>query len=327
MNQWLRMFPLVVVSFLCGSCERPDPAPPAEEEVAVPTAEGYIDAAEGVRLFYRIVGEAPDTVIVIHGGPGFSMEYFADDLEPLAQQHTLVFYDQRGAGRSSLVSDSILLDAERFAEDLEAVRRHFGLQHLTLLGHSWGAGVVALYLDRYPEHVGRLLIVGGIPLRQGDLSQAFEDLLVSRESSERLRLQERREVWRANPGDAEACRAFYEVWFLPFYGDISAADRSKGDFCAGPAEALENKVRSVDRFTMASLGEWDWRPAVEAVTAPALIIHGTLDVLPVEGARQWAAGLPDARLLLLEGIGHFPYLERGYPIRRTTHYILWSADS
>jgi proline iminopeptidase len=44
-------------------------------------------------------------------------------------------------------------------------------------------------------------------------------------------------------------------------------------------------------------------------TAPALVIHGTADPLPVPSARQWAAALPNGRLLLLEGVGHFPYVE------------------
>src|SRR5262245_44666600 len=87
--------------------------------------EGFVDAGSGVRLYYRFVGTGPDTVVVIHGGPGFSMGYFVDDLGPLGERFTLLFYDQRGAGRSSLVRDSAALDAQRFAEDLEAVRRAF----------------------------------------------------------------------------------------------------------------------------------------------------------------------------------------------------------
>jgi hypothetical protein len=122
-------------------------------------------------------------------------------------------------------------------------------------------------------------------------------------------MQERRKAWHANPGDAEACRAYYRLWFQPFFGDRAAAARSKGDFCAGSPEALRNKVASVDRFTVASLGDWDWRPSLKAVAARTLVVHGTSDVISVDSAREWAAALPNARLLLLEGIGHFPYLE------------------
>jgi proline iminopeptidase len=300
---------LPFVLLLHASCKRPVPSRTSGGSIAPATHEGYVDAGGGVQLFYRMVGASPDPVVVLHGGPGFTMDYFAADLEPLAGRYALLFYDQRGTGRSTLVSDSTALDAQRFAEDLEALRRHFRFERLTLLGHSWGAGVAALYAARHPDRVGRLLIVGGIPLRRQELSEAFQRLDASRDSVTRRQMQEWREARLANPGDATACRAYYALWFHAFYGVSGAASRSKGDFCAGTPEALRNKIVGVDRFTMPSLGEWDWRPSLRGVTAPALVIHGTADVLPVTSARAWAAALPNARLLLLEGIGHFPYLE------------------
>jgi proline iminopeptidase len=237
------------------------------------------------------------------------MEYLADDLTPLAARHTLLFYDQRGAGRSSLVSDSVGLDGQRFAEDLEAVRQHFGLERVTLLGHSWGAGVAALYASRYPDRIGRLLIVNGIPLRAEVLRQAFQDLEARRDSATRQQMARWMELRRANPGDAAACHAYYVLWFGPFVVDQTALSRSRGDFCAGTPESRRNKIVSVDRYVAPSLGDWDWRPALRGVNAPTLIIHGTGDPLPVPGAREWAGALPDAQLLLLQGVGHFPYLE------------------
>jgi proline iminopeptidase len=309
-SRFLRVALPVILMLPLASCttsrHSPDPARGAAAEVL----EGFADAGDGVRLFYRTIGTGRDTVVVIHGGPGLSSDYFADHLSPLAERgHTLLFYDQRGAGRSSLVSDSTALVADRFADDLEAIRRHFGLQRMTLLGHSWGAAVVALYATQRPERVERLLIVSGIPPQRRDLVQAFRALGARLDTISRRQLQEAWETWLADPGDVTACRAYHVLWFVPFYGDAAASSRSRGDFCAGGPEALRNSVNSVGRFTMPSLGEWDWRPVLSGVTAPGLVIHGTVDRLPMEGAREWAAALPGARLLLLEGIGHFPYVE------------------
>ncbi len=306
-------FPYRVPPALCllllTSCHATSAGPTPVTKAEAQQHEGYVQAGGGVKLFYRLVGTEPDTVIVLHGGPGFTMDYLAGDLTPLAAQHTLLFYDQRGAGRSSLVTDSAALDGQRFAEDLEAVRQHFGLEHLTLLGHSWGAGVAALYGSRYPDRIGRLLIVDPVPLRQEKLVQAFEALDARRDSATRQQMQNWMERRRANPGDAAACHAYYVLWFRPFFADPTAMSRSKGDFCAGTPESRRNKIFSVDRYVAASLGSWDWRPALRQVNAPALIIHGTEDVLPPAGGGEWAAALPNARLLLLHGVGHFPYLE------------------
>jgi proline iminopeptidase len=283
--------------------------PPARAPNTPVAREGYVAAGDSVRLFYRVVGSGRDTVVVLHGGPGFTMDYLAADLEPLAARHVLVFYDQRGTGRSSLVSDSTSLDGQRFAEDLEAVRRHFGVERLTLFAHSWGGGVAALYAGRYPEHIGRLLVIDPIPARRTLLVRGREILNARRDSIEQRRLEEFQSARIANPGSATACRDYYTVWFRPTFGDSAAARRSRGDFCAGTPAALTNKVKSVDRYTTASLGDWDWRPALHIVTAPALVIRGTADFLPLESAREWTAALPNGRLLLLEGSGHFPYLE------------------
>jgi len=271
--------------------------------------EGFVDAGGNVRLFYRIVGTGRDTIVVLHGGPGFTSAYLAADLEPLAARHVVIFYDQRGAGRSTLVSDSAALDARRFADDLDAIRRHFELGRLTLLGHSWGAAVAALYATRYPERVQRLILVGAIPARETQLTAAFQRLDARRDSATQQRLGKLRAARLADPGNADACRAYYAVWFVAAFADSTALRRSRGDFCAGTAEALSNKIDHVDRVTLKSLGSWDWRLALGAVGAPTLVIHGTSDFMSVESAREWASSVRDGRVLLLDRSGHFPYLE------------------
>jgi proline iminopeptidase len=298
----------LALPFLTAYCASGGHAPgPTPNAPAV--QDGYVGAGDSVRLFYRMVGAGRDTVVVLHGGPGFTMDYMAADLEPLAARHVLLFYDQRGTGRSSLVADSASLDAQRFAEDLEAVRRHFGLERLTLLAHSWGGGVAALYAGRYPERIGRLLVIDPIPARRTYFIRGREILARRRDSVSQRRLEELQAARLADPGSAAACRAYYTLWFVATFADSAAARRSRGDFCAGTPAALANKVKSVDRYTAASLGDWDWRPALHTVAAPTLVIRGTADFLPIESARDWTSSVPNGRLLLLEGSGHFPYLE------------------
>lgn len=111
--------------------------------------EGYVDAGSGVRLFYRLLGTGGEPVILIHGGPGFTSDYLADDMAPMARNRSVFIYDQRGIGKSTLVSDSTGLAAQRYVEDLEAIRKHLGLEQLTLLGHSWG-GAGRVVCDAIP---------------------------------------------------------------------------------------------------------------------------------------------------------------------------------
>lgn len=270
--------------------------------------EGFIDAGSGVQLYYRQVGAAGEPVVLVHGGPGLTSDYLADDLMPMARKHSLLIFDQRGIGRSTLVSDSASLSAQRYVEDLEAIRKHLGLEQLTLLGHSWGAAPAGLYAMQYPERVRRMILVGTIPAAKGELASAFQAMAAGRDSGTLQRMSELARIRAATPDDLPACREYYKLWFTPFFADGSAASRMKGDVCAGSPESLRNKP-NVDKFTLASLGDWDWRASLGKAAAPTLIIHGERDPLPLESARKWATAMPNARLLALEGIGHFPHVE------------------
>ena len=273
-----------------------------------PAKEGLIDAGSGVKLYYRLVGTGREPVVLIHGGPGFTSDYLADDLVPMARQHSLLIYDQRGIGRSSLVSDSTALAAQRYAEDLEAIRKHLGLEQLTLLGHSWGVVPATLYAMQYTGRVRRLILVGTIPPQKTRLDSAFESMAAARDSVTLRRMAELRRIRAGNPADLAACREYYQLWFTPFFGASDAANRMKGNVCAGSSESLRNKP-NVDKYTFASLGNWDWTTSLNRVRVPTLIIQGELDPLSMKGARRWAAAMPNARLLELKGIGHFPYVE------------------
>ena len=297
------------------------PLPLGGQTAPPPAREGFVEAGAGVRLYYRLAGSGRDTLVVIHGGPGFSSDYFAHDLDPLIRQgHALLFYDQRGTGRSTLVSDSSGLDGQRFAEDLEAVRRHFRLERLTMLGHSWGAGVVALYAARYPERVGRVLIVGGIPLTMKGLTETFAGIYASLDSVSRNRMQELMAARQANPEDPALCRQYYVIWFHPFFVDPAA--RKRLEVCSGSAEARRNKIESVDKYVLSSLGDYDWRPTLRSLSVPTLVIHGEKEVIPVAAAREWVATLPDSRLLLMPGVGHFLYMEAPEPFFRAVDVFL-----
>jgi hypothetical protein len=74
-------------------------------------------------------------------------------------------------------------------------------------------------------------------------------------------LKARGQALLANPGDGDLYRAFYDTWFPPFFGHTAARARSRGDFCPGTPESRRNKTVGVDRYTVSSLGDFDWRGA------------------------------------------------------------------
>jgi proline-specific peptidase len=136
-----------------------------DSEPSIRYTEGFVQAGDDIELYYQIAGSGPDTLIMLHGGPGADSGYLAPDLEPLAESYVLVYYDQRGSGRSTLLTDLDLLTVDAHVADLEAVREHFGLERVTFFGHSWGALLSAFYAIEYPENVNEMVLASPASLR------------------------------------------------------------------------------------------------------------------------------------------------------------------
>lgn len=286
--------------------------------------------ADNLRLFYRTVGAQGDTLVVLHGGPGENFQGIGPDLEPLARRHVVLFYDQRGSGRSEAPTDSALITVERHLADLEAVRRQFELDHVTLVGHSWGCGLAALYAAAHPDVVQRLLLIAPLPPARVPFFIARQAAVARRDSALRMAMG-----WGIDDDspdvDAQArCHRRRRLSDLRYYADSAAIGRKKGDYCAVPPQAYESQ-QLTQRRTLASLGDWDFRPLLASIGVPSLVIEGARTPLPLDAVEAWAAVLPQARLLLIPGAGHaYPFVEqpgRFFPAVERFLSGEWPADA
>jgi 3-oxoadipate enol-lactonase len=133
------------------------------------------------------------------------------------------------------------------------------------------------------------------------------------DSTTLLELDARDAARRDTTHDARAtCLALFELYVrgaLADPTDLAMAQRIAAGFCSAPAAAIRNQML-VDSLTVGSLGDYDWRERFRESRFPVLVIAGEKDVDPVEAYQEWLLAFPDARLVLLAGAGHFPYLER-----------------
>ena len=125
--------------------------------VVLAAQSGYVTMSDSVRLYYRIIGKAADTIIAIHGGPGMDHESIFGDFKPLGEHHTVIFYDQRGGGKSTLPTDTTTLVAKRQIQDLDELRKHFKLERVTLVAHSYGPLLAASYAIAHPQNVKKMV--------------------------------------------------------------------------------------------------------------------------------------------------------------------------
>ena len=276
-------------------------------------AEGYITTADSIRLFYRVAGRGADTIIAIHGGPGVDLESIYGDFAPLTEQHVVVFYDQRGAGRSTLPRDTTLLSAATQISDLDAVRRHFKIDRVTLVAHSYGPLLAATYAIAHPDHVRAMIFFGAVPPRRGDFFQRFGQTLRSRMDSVQLAKQadaNRRLATGGGDNIRQACRDYWAVGMRPRLADPDySLPLIRSDLCASDPAGIRYGLTKTNGVVMASYGDWDLRAALPALHMPVLIMHGEQDAIPMDLVAEWTM-IPRSRLVPVPGAAHFPYAER-----------------
>ncbi len=278
------------------------------------SSEGFAFVRPGLHLYYRVLGDetgaggAPEAPLVVPNA-----NWLGDLLAPLAAQRRLIFYDPRGRGRSSAVTDGKQLSLEADVADLEAIRRFFGLNRFALLGTSYHAALAALYALEEPARVDRLLLVSPItPRCPGEWAQelpAPESLIVP-PGIPKLDELRRDGVDRSDP--VKFCRAWFNYFLLPaMMGELSAASQFPLDDVSGfPNEWPQSTMPLYFRHILPKMGAWDFRSRLAGLEAPLLVLQGTDDLVPSEASRDWARHAKEGRFLPLEGSGHHPYIER-----------------
>lgn len=123
--------------------------------------EGYMPFHD-YQTYFRIVGEAKKNtapLILLHGGPGSSHNYF-EMLDDLAQEgFQLVMYDQLGCGQSSAPDQPELWQAQTWLDELTELRSYLHLDHVHLLGQSFGGMLALMYLlEKKPQGVQSLIL-------------------------------------------------------------------------------------------------------------------------------------------------------------------------
>lgn len=263
-----------------------------------------VRAVRGVSLFERRVGEGPP-VIVLHGGPGADHEYLLPGFDALARGRELVYYDQRGGGRSPVARDVPVGWREHVA-DLDALRRLWDLERLVILGYSWGGLLAQLYATEHAERVERLALVCPAPswrAARDEFERRFQQRTLAPElMAERLALRESG-LRERDPRAYE--RRLFELAVVPYFYDRARARD------LAPFRVVGRTQQEVWR----SLDDYDLRPALRRLRVPAFVLHGEDDPIPIEASRETAA-LLGAEFHALDRCGHCPHVERLEDFRR-----------
>ncbi len=269
---------------------------------AATSSEGYLVGMADARIFYRVEGSGPDTVVVVHGGPGAGMQAIRPDFGPLGAHHTVIYYDQRGGGHSTLPIDTTHLGPAYHVGDLEALRQFFGLDRMNVVAHSFGAVLIAEYALQHPDRLARIVFLGATgPSR----AAAAELAQASFGNADTTLLQQMQEpLFALLSGNADdpvaACRAYHVA-----HNKVVAAHPSKaqGSECLMEPDALRYYFRYTAQLGPALFGDWDYTSLRHAPSAPLLVIYGDDEPEALAVQRLWVTGRPEGRLLVVPETG------------------------
>jgi len=263
----------------------------------------------GGRLFVRALGRWP-TVIAVHGGPDFDHDYLRPELDILAAAGRLVYYDQRGRGRSFTGEIPEVTIASEVA-DLDAVRASVGADRAVVLGHSWGALVALEYAWAHPDRVSGLVLMNPSPVSSDGVDALQANLMRRRTAEETARLRAFRQDRDWLRCDLALDAEYYRIHFRP----------------AVPADQLEDVVGRLRRACTeagivaaraieASLYDQTWdlpgydlESRLREIDVPTLVTSSSEDMIPLSVPRDIAGAMPAAELALLADCGHFSYLD------------------
>lgn len=262
----------------------------------------------GVELYYEVFGEG-EPFILLHGGPGMYHDELVPFFMEFAKTHQVIFYDQRGNGKSIMENvNSTTFSTELLVDDIEGLRQAFGIDKLNIIGHSWGGLLSLYYAAKYPENVKRVIAISAAPVNLELLIASYENL-ISRFSSKEWQYIEG--LWNSEEYHAGNPDIHNEAMRLSegrnFY-DPSYVDELM-------AAASFSAETAVNALALAGLGR-DMKLGVSGqerlanITAPTLIINGRQDFIVTEAPELAHELIKNSKLVWIEESGHYPYIEQ-----------------
>jgi proline iminopeptidase len=269
--------------------------------------EERVPVDDGVVLWTATGGAGSVPVVLCHGGAGLwdYLQPVAESLSSVAHVHR---WEQRGCGRSGRVGPYSIT---RYLADLEFLRRHFGHERWMAVGHSWGAGLALRYALTHRERVTGVLYVSGT-----GFGQAWREAY-HREADRRLTAsqRERRDELARRPRTAREEREWRVLSYLPDVGDPDRAVPIAAAFADVPY-AINFECNTALNEEEKRTVEADLLARSRALDVPVLVVHGSRDPRPLSALEAMLAALPRAEFVLMDGVGHLPWLEEPVPFGR-----------
>jgi proline iminopeptidase len=258
------------------------------------------------QVWTKKIGDGKIKVLLLHGGPGFSHDYFEcfEDFLP-KEGIEFYYYDQLGVGNSDIPTDTALWNISRYVEEVEQVRKGLGLDHFYLLGHSWGSMLAMEYLQKYQSHVKAAILsnmTAGIKSYVSYSEKLKDQFLNEKEkavydSLDKLKLFDSpgyQELLMTRLYSKVVCRIPLENWPEPLLRAFKKANHS-----------IYIQMQGVDEFHVTgNFKDWEMWDRLPNIHIPTLVIGGMHDEMNPEDMKKEGKLIPNSRTYLCPNGSH-----------------------
>jgi proline iminopeptidase len=321
-----RLLVLFVISAACLTAS----AQPASSANLFPIQDGFVDSHDAL-IYYQSVGRGAP-LMIIHGGPGASHDYFLPYLLPLMRTNRLVFIDERGSGKSSQLDDPAQYTVANMVEDIEAVRQALNLGKISLLGHSFGGVLVQAYAFKYPKNLSHL-ILGSTFSSTAEINQALAKVKAEMSPQDRERVNAleaaglfgKGEIWEHGRYPEEYAKLAWGKGYFPFIY------QNHPDPNYDPASSNTSTAWDVYREMWGSDGEFvvdgnlkevEYVGRLSQIKVPTLIIAGDHDESDPIMSKEMHEKIAGSQLVILNNSGHMTFVDQPEQFLKTVREFI-----
>lgn len=305
--RFFRILVALLVSACFASCGTPQPAAGVQQEESRALEQGeFRTDINGYEIFYVVRGQGP-VCMVMPLSWGADHELLAGLLADLEGLMTMVYFDPRGMGKSAAIKADTDMSMAAVREDLEALRKHLGLDKVIVLGWSNGGQNVMRYASIVPEAVERLILLHTVAYVSPEDYEAM--------TAKYPELAARYDQFVHETSGAEGSdevfdgkmREFFGEYYLPLlFADYPAHSDEYHRILEKTDLSLKHLLHNIQADPDAN---YDARPDLGRISAPTLVVAGRSDLLPPEVVEQISKGIKNSTFLVLENSGHFGPIE------------------
>jgi len=279
--------------------------------------EGFVDA-NGVLIYYKTFGKG-DLLVILHGGPGASHDYFLPYLLPLARNNRLIFIDERGSGRSQKLENPSDYTVGNMVDDVEAVRQVLKLDRINLLGHSYGGVLAQAYALKYQENLSHLILCSTFHSTK-KMNEVFNKIKGKMTPELRMRIEKMEQSGLFGLGRDYEKNRYTSEYMIAAWGEgyFPYLYQNHPDANYDPV-ANGNMAWDLYREMWGSHGEFiidgnltsvEYEERLSSITVPTLITVGDNDECDPSLSQEMHGKIKGSKLTIFPKSGHMTFVDQ-----------------